>query len=282
MTKKLHEFKCRVTRSKPNIAENTSVEIGEGADSLDTTDVITPTTTTSVVPAASVSTNPFSSLALSNPPPPVRTTMKEQEMIDLLSITLSTTTISPNSTLTSLSPCNQNMHQLPMSPTTNRHPYGSHPFVENQVSYGNCIAPWVQAQFHPQPQTQTQLPNYSCACPPPPWAATAQVNGGQIALAMTTPYTSLAHHINASSAPYMPMQHYAVVPATGNPGSAMRGEEQAMVVVRNRNPAVGQKALIPSNRMFEDLDVFGNADKKLHVINNTGPSLSGVSNQAAV
>ncbi|OVA12673.1 VHS [Macleaya cordata] len=276
----------RQPRNKPTLYESTSTGLGEGAGSLDMSNSIIPTT--SVAPAVTASTNPFA-LALSNPPPPVRTTMKEQDMIDLLSITLSTTTISPNTTLTPPSPCNQNMQQLPMSPTSNGYPYGSQPYLENQaqVSYGSYVVPWVQAQFHPQPQTQPQFPNYSSSCPPPPWA-TAQMNGGQIALAMTTPYTSLAHHVNASSASYIPvpaattLQHYAVVPSGGNNGSAMYGEEQAMLVMRNANPAIGQKAFIPPYRLFEDLDVLGNADRKFQMMNNAAPSLLGMPNQAAV
>ncbi|KAI3912632.1 hypothetical protein MKW92_028857 [Papaver armeniacum] len=268
----------RQTRNKSNLTANAPANAG-GADSYDLIDILTPEA--SMVPAtASISTNPFSSLVLTTPPPPVRTTMKEQDMVDHLSITLSTTTISPQSTLTPLSPSNQNMLQLPMSPsaspTTNGHLYGSHPYVENQLPYGSYVVPWVQAQFHPQPQTQPQLPNYSSSCPPPPWATTAHVNGGQIALAMTTPYTSLMHHVNASPASYMPMQQCAVVPANGNHGTAMYGEEQAMVVMRNPNPAIGQKAFIPSYRLFEDLDVLGSPERKFYRMNST------VSNQATL
>ncbi|KAI3994240.1 hypothetical protein MKX01_012497 [Papaver californicum] len=261
----------RQTRNESNLTANAPVITG-GADSYDLIDILTPEA--SMVPAtASMSNNPFSSLVLTTPPPPVRTTMKEQDLVDHLSITLSTTTISPQSTLTPLSPSNQNMLQLPMSPspspTTNGHPYGSHPYVENQLSYGSYVVPWVQAQFHPQPQTQPQLPNYTSACPPQPWATTAHVNGGQIALAMTTPYTSLMHHANASPASYMPMHQCAVVPANGNHGPAMYGEEQAMVVMRNPNPTIGQKAFIPPYRLFEDLDVLGSPDRKFYRMNSS-------------
>ncbi|KAI3993600.1 hypothetical protein MKX01_002613 [Papaver californicum] len=268
----------RQTRNKSNLTENAPAITG-GADSYDLIDILTPEA--SMVPATvSMSNNPFSSLVLTTSPPPVRTTMKEQDLVDQLSITLSTTTISPQSTLTPLSPSNQNMLQLQLSPstspTTNGHPYGSHPYVENQLSYGSYVVPWVQAQFHPQPQTQPQLPNYRSACPPPPWETTAHVNGGQIALAMTTPYTSLMHHSNASPASYMPMQQCAVVPINGNHGPAMYGEEQAMVVMRNPNPTIGQKAFIPSYRLFEDLDVLGSPDRKFYRLNST------VSNQPAL
>ncbi|KAK6943233.1 VHS domain [Dillenia turbinata] len=116
---------------------------------------------TSNVAASSISTdyNPTSNntlaLALPDPPAPVRTT-KEQDMIDLLSITL-TTSSSPHSPVPPSSASSQNMNQVPVSPTSQVCPNNTQPQQAQyfggqgmQVRYNSYVAPWAQ----PQPQTQ--------------------------------------------------------------------------------------------------------------------------------
>ncbi|EXB42395.1 TOM1-like protein 2 [Morus notabilis] len=158
-------------------------------------------------PAASTSAM-SNALALPDPPAPVKT--KEQDIIDLLSITLSTTEASPLTPHTP--PSNQNMHQVPVSASTQAFPHASQTYsgIQGQVPYNSYVAPWAQphqqtqpeappqplprAQAHPhvqpqpsshvqprpsshvQPQAsslvQPQPSTYSSGYPPPPWAAT--------------------------------------------------------------------------------------------------------------
>ncbi|KAI3841380.1 hypothetical protein MKX03_000007 [Papaver bracteatum] len=110
------------------------------------------------VPPPSTS-SPSNALVLTTPPPAVRTSAatKEQDIIDLLSITLSTTSVSPHAPQSNT---NQTMNQVPYSSTTEGNPYGSQVYTENQgqATYSNYVAPWAQPQPQPQqwvaPQTQ--------------------------------------------------------------------------------------------------------------------------------
>ncbi|KAI3958062.1 hypothetical protein MKW98_020704 [Papaver atlanticum] len=111
------------------------------------------------VPAPSTS-SPSNALVLTTPPPAVRTSAtKEQDIIDLLSITLSTTSVSPHAPQSNT---NQTMNQVPYSTTTEGNPYGSQVYTENQgqATYSNYVAPWAQ----PQPQQQQWV-----APQPQPW-----------------------------------------------------------------------------------------------------------------
>ncbi|KAI3971777.1 hypothetical protein MKW92_020793 [Papaver armeniacum] len=108
------------------------------------------------VPPPSTS-SPSNALVLTTPPPAVRTSTatKEQDIIDLLSITLSTTSVSPHAPQPNT---NQTMNQVPYSTTTEGNPYGSQVYTENQgqATYSNYVAPWAQPQQQqwvaPQPQ----------------------------------------------------------------------------------------------------------------------------------
>ncbi|KAG5550719.1 hypothetical protein RHGRI_015616 [Rhododendron griersonianum] len=134
----------RHSRTRSTASQDTSTGTGESITSVNST--VTPV--------------PSNALALPDPPAPVRTT-KEQDMIDLLSLTLSTTTPSPQTPNTPAS-SSQNVHQAPpLSPTTQGYPYPSQAYTGNQgqVPYNsNYVVPWAQpqAQVHPQPYLRPQ------------------------------------------------------------------------------------------------------------------------------
>ncbi|KAI8557183.1 hypothetical protein RHMOL_Rhmol05G0316500 [Rhododendron molle] len=134
----------RHSRTRSTASQDTSTGTGESITSVNST--VTPV--------------PSNALALPNPPASVRTT-KEQDMIDLLSLTLSTTTPSPQTPNTPAS-SSQNVHQAPpLSPTTQGYPYPSQAYTGNQgqVPYNsNYVVPWAQpqAQVHPQPYLRPQ------------------------------------------------------------------------------------------------------------------------------
>ncbi|KAF7143638.1 hypothetical protein RHSIM_Rhsim05G0228100 [Rhododendron simsii] len=91
----------RHSRTRSTASQDTSTGTGESVTSVNSTVIHVPS----------------NALALPDPPAPVRTT-KEQDMIDLLSLTLSTTTPSPQTPNTPAS-SSQNVHQAPpLSPTT--------------------------------------------------------------------------------------------------------------------------------------------------------------------
>ncbi|XP_057487598.1 TOM1-like protein 6 [Actinidia eriantha] len=100
---------------------------------------------------------PSNALALPDPPAPVRTT-KEQDMIDLLSLALTTTTASPHAPVTPVSSSFQNIYQGHVSSPTQGYPYASQAYFGNQgqVPSNSYVVPWAQPQPQPQPQPHSQ------------------------------------------------------------------------------------------------------------------------------
>ncbi|KAG2691054.1 hypothetical protein I3760_09G218100 [Carya illinoinensis] len=124
------------------------------------------------IPAASTSA-PCNALALPDPPAQIRTT-KEQDMIDLLSITLSTVSASPHTPHTP-SASNQNKNQIPISPSAQGYPHASQTYPGNQgkLPYNSYVVPWAQPQPPPQsfqqvqPQPQPQPQSFQQVQPQP-------------------------------------------------------------------------------------------------------------------
>lgn len=139
--------------------------------------------------SSSVASN---ALALPDPPAPVRTSSKEQDMIDLLSITLATNS-PPRTPVTPSSASFQN--KSPMSGSSNGagSPYASQqPYMVNQGygPYNGYVAPWAQPQ--PQPQPQPQVPHIPASYVPPPWEATSS--------AIPNPFTTPTNQFPVSTA----------------------------------------------------------------------------------
>ncbi|KAJ0027535.1 hypothetical protein Pint_35003 [Pistacia integerrima] len=250
--------------------------------------------TTSSMSTDSTATTPCNALALRDPPAPVRTT-KEQDMIDLLSITLSNTSTTPQAPETP-SASNQTPQHIPASPNTQGYPYASptYPGNQGQVPYNNYVAPWAQPQPRPQPQpqpqpqvqpqyqmqSQPQYPQYASGYPPPPWATTPGYFNNQNHLSTTNNVFSTPRANTAAS--YTPLQGARTLqqnnsfPTRGINGSATLEDTRATSASGNPAPTTAaQKPFIPSYRLFEDLNVLGNADGRLKMKSSTSPSLNG-------
>ncbi|XP_011019039.1 PREDICTED: target of Myb protein 1-like [Populus euphratica] len=244
------------------------------------------------VPIASTS-SPRNALALPDPPAPVRT-MKEQDMIDLLSLTLSTST-SPHTP-----PISKTMPQLHVSSNTQGYPYVSRTYPVNHgpIPYNSYVVPWAQPQtqqhqvrppsqpqlqhqtqqhqlpppsqplqqLQPQPQQQAvrQPQLYSSCYPPPPWAATTgYLNNQNHTSATNNMFSSPRANKTASYTPVQaarPVQQFNSFPTKAGNGSTMSGDP--WMSSASRIPAApGQKqSFVPPYRLFEDLNVLGNAD----------------------
>ncbi|XP_020203758.1 TOM1-like protein 6 [Cajanus cajan] len=122
--------------------------------------------------------------------------------------------------------------------------------------------PQLQLQYQHQPahaqQPQSQ-PNqhvqYPSRYPPPPWAATPG-------------YANYQNHSTATNAISSP-QGSTTASYTSAPGVRPSG-------VRNPTSATGQRPFVPSYRLFEDLNVFGNTDGRVKMTSSgTSSSLSG-------
>lgn len=88
-------------------------------------------------------------------PPATATSTKEQDIIDLLSLTLSSS-VYPETPQNSAS-ATQNTHQEPLASNTQGNPYSSQAYIGYQdQSFNSYVAPWAQPQ--PQPQPQRHLP----------------------------------------------------------------------------------------------------------------------------
>ncbi|KAG6430735.1 hypothetical protein SASPL_108808 [Salvia splendens] len=211
---------------------------------------------------------------------PASVETKDQNIIELLSIVLSTgsssneqssspdympsstspgtTTVSPEAYPASnnyVAPWAQPQpQQTPQQPRLQ--PYQQPPYNSQSPVYNT--QPQQQSQYQqqyqyntsqPQPQPQPQPHNSQYAYTPPPWA--------------TTPGYFSSHN---------PMYTY-LTPRPMAPFS--NGEAQAASCTR-------PKPFIPSYRLFEDLDVFSSGDGRFRTTSNATPSLSGPTSQNMV
>ncbi|KAL6002940.1 hypothetical protein ACLOJK_023162 [Asimina triloba] len=259
-------------------------------------------------------------LVLSNPPHPVRTTNKEQDIIDLLSLTLTTSGSSPHTPLTpptsipQTPPSNSNQTG-PVAHNEQGYPYATQPYPMNQgqVPY-SYVVPWAQpqtqpqpqAQAHPQFQTQSQVPENSYGYPPPPWASAT--NNHYNPSTSSSPYSyqgartdtgspyasrALQQHNSFSSrgnsfpvsqgspSAARPLQHYNSFGSRTNNLPASLKEAQVNPTVGHGAPTMGNKPFVPSYRLFEDLIDLRSSGVKSNGLSQTS-SLSGSAGQSMV
>ncbi|KAL3536589.1 hypothetical protein ACH5RR_005050 [Cinchona calisaya] len=230
-----------------------------------------------------------SALVLADPPAPARTT-KEQDIVDLLSIALSTSTSSPPQASTSLK---QNLHEGTRL-RTGDNSYASQSYLGSQgQSFNSYIAPWaqpqpqqhqhlaqnfetVQPEYYSQheprsqqrPESQATPNQYSSAYPPPPWAATPGYFSNPNPLSRSPYAYSTAQATPISSQGIRTSPHLYSTPVSNV--SATNGDADV--------GHGGQKHFIPSYRLFEDLNVLGNTDGRFKMTSNSS-SLSGTNSQ---
>ncbi|KAL3531618.1 hypothetical protein ACH5RR_005139 [Cinchona calisaya] len=272
----------RHSKASTSATQTTSMQSSEGGTSVNYSSNMR-----SQESSSSLAMN--NALVLADPPAPVRTT-KEQDIIDLLSITLSTSASSPQQPGTP--PLKQNLGEGTMPSTQDNNSHVSHDYLGSQgQAFNSYIAPWAQPQPQPQfepqpqpqqlaqnsetlqsrhhhsqyysqrepqlqlrPQPQPTLAQYSSGYPPPPWAATPG-------------YFSNLNPLSRSSYTYSTAQATSSVPLQGTRTSATNGDL--------RVAPGGQKPFIPSYRLFEDLNVLGSTDGKSKMTSNSSPPLSG-------
>ncbi|XP_050244088.1 TOM1-like protein 6 [Quercus robur] len=137
-----------------------------------------------------------------------------------------------------------------------------------------------QVQPQPQPQMQPQYPQYSSGYPPPPWAPNpgySNQNHLSTTNMLSNPRANTAAAYTPTQGMRPSLQHYNSFPVRGSNGSAMNGDPRVSPGPRNPAPAAAPKPFIPSYRLFEDLNVFGNVTS-----GSTSSSLSGASGQSMV
>lgn len=205
-------------------------------------------------------------LTLTDPPPPVNST-RADDMIDFLSLTLSTVNTPSPPPVTSP----QNIDQSPPgAATAQNYPQQTQPPL---TSY---VVPWAQSEPQPQPQVQPQYQqqNYSSGYIPPPWAATPGYYTNNPYASSSVPQTNNPYASNSvphTNNPYASTS----VPQTNNPYASSYNNVPSQQVnsysnnlraagmngdgrVGSNAGGAGQKPFIPSYRLFEDLNVLGN------------------------
>ncbi|CAK7343652.1 unnamed protein product [Dovyalis caffra] len=148
--------------------------------------------------------------------------------------------------------------------------------------------PQSQQQLQPQfqPQLRSQHPQYSSGYPPPPWAATpGYLSNQNHASATNNLFSHPRANATASYTPVQaarPMQQFNSFPTKAGNGSTMNGDPLMSSASRIPTPPGQKQSFVPSYRLFEDLNVLGNADGRYKMTSSTQPSLSGSSGQSMV
>ncbi|TYI60864.1 hypothetical protein E1A91_D10G133900v1 [Gossypium mustelinum] len=194
---------------------------------------------------------------------------KEQDLIDLLSLTLSTSS-SASPSHAPYSSASANMHHQVQAPFFEGYPY---PENKGSLPYDSYIVPWAQphlqfrSQFQAESLTQNQSnslflgqqqpqsllqPQYSSGYPLPQWAATPGYLTGRNHL-------SSANNMHSTQKPNA---------ASTNP---MEGSGPLQHSNSWATPMLAQKPYIPPYRLFEDLNVLGDGDGRLKVETTTSP-----------
>ncbi|KAK7374032.1 hypothetical protein VNO80_07455 [Phaseolus coccineus] len=165
----------RHSKAQPVISNDAATGSSENSVNISTKTPHVPNPSTSV---------PSNALVISNPPAPV-SIAKDQDIIDLLSITLSMspspqtsyapspqTSYAPSPQATyAPSPSSQGMHQIPVQSRLEGYSFASQTYPAN-LSYNSYVVPWAQPQskseFQTQPQQQQQTYQSQSNPPTPP------------------------------------------------------------------------------------------------------------------
>ncbi|CAN1134233.1 TOM1-like protein 6 [Linum perenne] len=164
--------------------------------------------------------------------------------------------------------------QIPSPSHSQPHLHQQHPQFQHQ-----SLPQSQQPQFHPQ-QQQSQYPQYSSGYPPPPWAGTPGYTNSTSQTYTSENNTFSRPQGNNTTSSFEPMQSYSSSPSAGNNGESFVGSGTRAAPAQ---PSA-QKSFVPSYKLFDDLNVLGNAEGKSSkaTTNNGGPSLSSSSGQSMV
>ncbi|KAJ6810561.1 target of Myb protein 1-like [Iris pallida] len=247
-------------------------------------------------------------LALPDPPAPVRTSTKEQDIIDLLSITLSLYPSPPHTPLTPPAsyqnrppvsaspngPATSYNTQAPTSPYNTQQQQQPYTMHQGYTPYNSYVAPWArpqpqpQPQHHayvqpqPQPQPQPQIAQPSSRYPAPPWEATSNTNYNISSSTYQYP-SSIANN----ATPYVPKQASFTSQQYNFPGAraanvpATAAETQVNTNLRQAVQGPSSQPYVLPHRLFEDLVDLGNADRGTKA-SSTSQTSSGLSSRGMI
>ncbi|KAJ8500404.1 hypothetical protein OPV22_010956 [Ensete ventricosum] len=223
-------------------------------------------------------------LTLPDPPTPVKTATKEQDIVDLLSITLSSNPSPPHTPLTP--PVVSDQNGSPPVPSAGQ----GYPVNQAYIPQNSYTAPWAQTQTHspspPRPQPQSEVVLDSSAYPPPPWATSdANANPNTNPFVPTT-YQHPAPGAGGFAAAYTsmqtssPVQFYNSFSPRVNAVPATKTQTNTSLGHKTGKPTA-PKPYVYTNRLFDDLLDLQNpsAGPKTGSANST---FSGTSSQGMI
>ncbi|KAJ8472094.1 hypothetical protein OPV22_026437 [Ensete ventricosum] len=230
---------------------------------------------------------------LPNPPAHVKTAAKEQDIIDLLSITLPSNPSPPPTPPTPPIVSDQWGSSPPVQPVEQGYSHSPQSYVVNQsyIPQNSFISPWLQTRTQsPSPHRSQPQPGMclnSSVYPPPPWAtAPADTNAN----ANANPFASTAYPAlgaDGSAAAYTSMQPSRPVQRYNSFGSTFNNVPATPAGTRT-NATIGQmgqpaapKPYVYTNRLFDDLQDLRNPNTGLKSSNLTS-NVSGTSNQGTI
>ncbi|URE31099.1 VHS and GAT domain containing protein [Musa troglodytarum] len=254
-----------------------------------------------VLSTVAASTDGASSSAARNrlpdPPAPVKTATKEQDVIDLLSITLPSNPSPPPTPPTPPIVSDQWGSSPPVQPVERGYSHSPQSYVLNQsyITQNSFISPWLQIRTHSpsphrsQPEPETRL--NSSGYPPPPWAtAPADTNANPFA---STAYPALGADGSAAAAaaaaaaaytsmqPSRPVQRYNSFGSRFNNVPADTAGTQTNASIGQMGQAAAPKPYVYTNRLFDDLRDLRNPSAGFKSSDLTS-NVSGTSNQGMI
>ncbi|CAL9088242.1 unnamed protein product [Musa acuminata var. zebrina] len=279
----------RNTKINPAGGDSKSIAISDDLDSQNRGAIVLSTVAASTDGASSSA----ASNTLPDPPAPVKTATKEQDIIDLLSITLPSNPSPPPTPPTPPIVSDQWRCSPPVQPVEQGYSHSPQSYAVNQsyIPQNSFISPWLQTRTHSpsphrsQPQPETRL--NSSGYPPPPWATAPAVTNAN---ANANPFASTAYPVlgaDGSAATYTsmqpprPVQHYNSFGSRFNNVPATTAGTQTNASVGQMGQPAAPKPYVYTNRLFDDLRDLRNPNAGLKSSNLTS-NLSGTSNQGMI
>lgn len=205
-------------------------------------------------------------MVLLDSPVPVKTATKEKDMIDLLSITLSS---EPSTRTTPLTPSSSsNQRESPASISPNKQ-------AQSYVPYNSYVASWAR----PQPQYLDCLPQpqLQFGCTPPRWVA-SPVNMNTNPFEYPSTVNVAAYAPTYASRAFWPSNPF-VYRANSTPAAS--GQTTTNVNLKQPGSAVASEPYVSSNRLFDDLIDLRDADDSLRT-RGMGPTFSASPSQGTL
>lgn len=181
-------------------------------------------------------------LASPDPPPPIKTTAEDRNVVDRLSIAASSNSPPTQTPITPSTPSSTFRRNGSADPVA-RNALGKNPqiFPVNQgyVPYDSYTAPWAEARLS---SLSEQLTNY----PPPPWEDGPSRNPNPFAQS-TYPVEYNSFGMSAANPPS------SAAAAAADDDDDAAGGARANANSRPTGPGASRKPFVPSYRLFEDL-----------------------------